>query len=425
MSAAATAAGRGCGDDARRALRRALPAQARIAGDPHAPLAHLVRPDPRRAPQPPRRRRHRVRRPPRLRPRATICATSTGTSTAACSACWCACSRKTKICRSTCSSTPARRWAPARRPSSTWRCRSAPRSATSGSPTSTACRCCRWPATWTKACRSRAARRTSCRGCASCRASRRAAARRWREAMHDFLRRHRGRRRGLVILISDFYDPAGYREALDLLRYNHFETVVIQISAPEEIRPSLRGDVTIRDVETGEERELTVSPGLLDEYRRRHAALLRGLEGYCRERGIPCFPIVSDVPFDERRAARLPRRRPDPLTRRENGGDTWADFGIGGFVFGGLSGATAARRGRRRRRGADRALPAEAAPPARAGAVRAAVAARGRRAALRAARAPAAALAVAAGAADLRRADPARRRRSAAPRRSIAPGARC
>ncbi len=119
------------------------------------------------------------------------------------------------------------------------------------------------------------------------------------QATRDFLRRHRGRRRGLVILISDFYDPAGYRQALDLLRYNHFETVVIQISAPEEVRPTLRGDVTIRDVETGEERELTVSPAVLEEYRRRHAALLRGLEGYCREHGIPCFPILSDVPFDD------------------------------------------------------------------------------------------------------------------------------
>jgi uncharacterized protein (DUF58 family) len=119
------------------------------------------------------------------------------------------------------------------------------------------------------------------------------------QAVRDFLRRHRGRRRGLVILISDFYDPAGYRQALDLLRHNHFETVVIQISAPEEMRPTLRGDVTIRDVETGEERELTVSPALLEEYRRRHAALLRGLEGYCREHGIPCFPILSDLPFDD------------------------------------------------------------------------------------------------------------------------------
>jgi uncharacterized protein (DUF58 family) len=118
-------------------------------------------------------------------------------------------------------------------------------------------------------------------------------------AMGDFLRRHRGRRRGLVVLISDFYDAAGYREALDRLRYSRFETVVIQISAPEEARPILRGDLTIRDIETGEERELTISAAALEEYRRRHTALLRGLEGFCRERAIPCFPVLSDVAFDE------------------------------------------------------------------------------------------------------------------------------
>jgi uncharacterized protein (DUF58 family) len=118
-------------------------------------------------------------------------------------------------------------------------------------------------------------------------------------AIGDFLRRNRRRRRGLVILISDFYDPAGYREALDLLRYNRFETVVVQVSAPEEARPALRGDLTIRDIETGEERELTISPAALEEYRRRHGALLRGLEGFCRERAIPCFPVLSSAPFDE------------------------------------------------------------------------------------------------------------------------------
>jgi uncharacterized protein (DUF58 family) len=118
-------------------------------------------------------------------------------------------------------------------------------------------------------------------------------------ATGDFVRRHRGGRRGLVILLSDFYDAAGYREALDLLRYNRFENVVIQFSAPDEAHPDLRGDLTICDVETGEERELTISPGALDAYRRRHAALVRGLEGFCRERAVPCFPVVSDTPFDE------------------------------------------------------------------------------------------------------------------------------
>jgi len=117
-------------------------------------------------------------------------------------------------------------------------------------------------------------------------------------AVRAFLARHRRHRRGLVIVISDFYDPAGYREALDLLRHDRFEIIVIQVSAPDELKPALRGDLTICDAETGEERELTLSPEALAAYGRRHAALVRGLEGYCRERGIPCFAVSSDLPFD-------------------------------------------------------------------------------------------------------------------------------
>ena len=120
-------------------------------------------------------------------------------------------------------------------------------------------------------------------------------------AARAFLARRRRHRRGLVVLISDFYDADGYREALDLLRFARFEIVVLQISAREEIHPTLptlRGDVTVRDVETGEERDVTISPSALAAYERRHAALVRGLEGFCRERGVPCFAMTSDEAFD-------------------------------------------------------------------------------------------------------------------------------
>jgi uncharacterized protein (DUF58 family) len=117
-------------------------------------------------------------------------------------------------------------------------------------------------------------------------------------AARAFLARHRRHRRGLVVLLSDFYDPDGYREALDLLRYGRLEVVVIQVSAPEEARPDLRGDVTVRDVETGEERDVTISPRALAAYERRHAALVRGLDGFCRERAIPCFTVTSNEVFD-------------------------------------------------------------------------------------------------------------------------------
>ena len=117
-------------------------------------------------------------------------------------------------------------------------------------------------------------------------------------AARAFLARHRRHRRGLVVLISDFYDPAGYREALDLLRYGRFEVVAIQVSAREEARPALRGDVAVRDVETGEERDVTISARALAEYEGRHAALVRGLDGFCRERALPCFTVMSDETFD-------------------------------------------------------------------------------------------------------------------------------
>jgi uncharacterized protein (DUF58 family) len=117
-------------------------------------------------------------------------------------------------------------------------------------------------------------------------------------SVRAFLARRRRHRRGLAILISDFYDPAGHRAALDLLRHHRLEVVAIQVSAPQELAPNLRGDVELRDVETGETRELTVSPAVVAAYLRRHQTLLRELEGYCRERAIPCFTVVSDQAFD-------------------------------------------------------------------------------------------------------------------------------
>jgi uncharacterized protein (DUF58 family) len=117
-------------------------------------------------------------------------------------------------------------------------------------------------------------------------------------AVRGFLARRRRRRRGLAIVISDFYDPAGHRAALDLLRHHRLEIVAIQVSAPQELAPDVHGDVELRDVETGEARDLTVSPAVLAAYRQRHQTLLRDLEGYCRERAIPCFTVVSDQTFD-------------------------------------------------------------------------------------------------------------------------------
>jgi uncharacterized protein (DUF58 family) len=117
-------------------------------------------------------------------------------------------------------------------------------------------------------------------------------------AARPFLGRRAGRRRGVAIVISDFYDPAGARAVLDLLRGHRLAPIAIQLTAPDELAPALRGDVRVRDVESGEAHDLTVSPAALAGYRRRLSALRRELEAHCRERGIPCFTVTSDQALD-------------------------------------------------------------------------------------------------------------------------------
>jgi uncharacterized protein (DUF58 family) len=118
-----------------------------------------------------------------------------------------------------------------------------------------------------------------------------------RAAVTALLQRHR--RRGVVVLISDFYDPAGWEEALGRLRYGRFEPVVVQITAPDEAAPALRGEVTLVDAETGEERAVTVTSAVAEGYRQRFKARQQALERFCHERGIVCVQVASDHPFED------------------------------------------------------------------------------------------------------------------------------
>lgn len=110
---------------------------------------------------------------------------------------------------------------------------------------------------------------------------------------------HQHKRRGLVVLLSDFYDPDGYQDALNLLRYHRFEPFVVHVYDESEARPSLRGDLAIVDCETGEEQEVTVSPAVLRRYIDAHAEYLREAEEFCTTRNVAYFRSHTGIPFDE------------------------------------------------------------------------------------------------------------------------------
>jgi uncharacterized protein (DUF58 family) len=116
------------------------------------------------------------------------------------------------------------------------------------------------------------------------------------DAMKTFVSQHK--RRGLAVLISDFYDPAGFEEGINTLRYNKFEPFVLQVYDLKEAAPNLHGDLALVDCETGELREVTVSKALLEEYTKEHERYCKQIEDFCTERAVPFFRTHTAIPFD-------------------------------------------------------------------------------------------------------------------------------
>lgn len=117
------------------------------------------------------------------------------------------------------------------------------------------------------------------------------------DAMKTFVAQHK--RRGLAVLVSDLYDPAGFERGINTLRFNNFEPFVLHVVDPREARPPLKGDVRLYDCETGEEREVTVTDGLLTEMARAFDAYQQSIERFCTSRQVPYFAADAGTPFDE------------------------------------------------------------------------------------------------------------------------------
>ena len=109
----------------------------------------------------------------------------------------------------------------------------------------------------------------------------------------------RAKRRGLVFLLSDFFDSEGCEEPLRLLRYHQFDTQIIQVFDPEERAPSLRGDLRLIDAETNAPLEITCDEALLRRYRAAMDSFVTGLENFCVAHQLNCVQASTAVAFED------------------------------------------------------------------------------------------------------------------------------
>lgn len=106
------------------------------------------------------------------------------------------------------------------------------------------------------------------------------------------------RQRGLVIVVSDFYeDPEKIIEAISPLRWKKNEVVLFHVLDRQELEPTLAGPSTMIDMESGEAVEVTPEY-IRTEYRAKMNAHMESLKSKAQGAGMDYFLMPTDQPLD-------------------------------------------------------------------------------------------------------------------------------
>lgn len=112
----------------------------------------------------------------------------------------------------------------------------------------------------------------------------------------SFQARHR--RKGVVLVISDFLFPAGYTEGLKFLQWSGHDVFSLQVHDPADLESPHLGDLELECVETSAKQRVTVTEKEVKLYRKAVEEWNEGLKIECAKRGIGMAATTSDVPFE-------------------------------------------------------------------------------------------------------------------------------
>jgi len=106
-------------------------------------------------------------------------------------------------------------------------------------------------------------------------------------------------RRGIVAVISDFYDqPENIVKVVEPLRYHGNEVVLFHVLDPQEIKPSFRDSTLLVDMESKSSMEVTPEYSRT-EYRKKIDDHLEALKSKTKAAGMDYFLMNTSRPLDE------------------------------------------------------------------------------------------------------------------------------
>jgi uncharacterized protein (DUF58 family) len=122
----------------------------------------------------------------------------------------------------------------------------------------------------------------------------------------------RRQRRGLLVVISDFFDSAGGEPGLEILRRAGYCLRIVQLYDPHDAVPLSPGDADLEDVETGSRWRITLTARQIAAYTECYQRLHHRLRSYAAGRRIPCLQLSATL-SEEELTDRAVRGRTAPL----------------------------------------------------------------------------------------------------------------
>jgi hypothetical protein len=116
------------------------------------------------------------------------------------------------------------------------------------------------------------------------------------EACKRFALAHR--QKGVLVFLSDFFVKDGFEASLRYVAGGRYDLFCVQVLSPQEIDPPLQGDLRLKDMEDGDEAEVSITQPLMKRYKANLNAYCLALKEYLTRRGGTYLFTSTTVPFD-------------------------------------------------------------------------------------------------------------------------------
>jgi uncharacterized protein (DUF58 family) len=118
-----------------------------------------------------------------------------------------------------------------------------------------------------------------------------------REAFKGFA--SRDRQLGLAVVISDFLDPGGFEPGLKILATLGHDVFVVHVASARDRDPGSFGEARFVDAETGDLRDVEVTPQLVAAYHAEWEAHALELERFCGRYALGYVRADAETPFED------------------------------------------------------------------------------------------------------------------------------